>query len=53
MYLQMTMGQILLRRPWQFDRRVLLDDYTNTYSHWRDERKLVLQDKEERSSDDD
>ena len=38
----MHAGDILLGRPWQFDRRVMYDGYLNRYSFVIDGRKITL-----------
>ena len=38
----MDAGHILLGRPWQFDRRVVHDGYTNKYSLMRNNRTITL-----------
>ena len=38
----MHAGDILLGRPWQFDRRVMYDGYLNRYSLVKDGRKTTL-----------
>ena len=38
----MQVGDILLGRPWQFDRRVMYDGYLNMYSFVKDGRKITL-----------
>ena len=35
-------GDILLGRPWEFDRRIMYDDYLNRYSFVKDGRKTTL-----------
>ena len=40
--LPMQAGDILLGRPWQFDRRVMYDGYLNRYSFVNDGRKTTL-----------
>lgn len=39
---QMLVGEILLGRPWQFDRRAIHDGYLNCYNFTKDGRKTVL-----------
>ena len=38
----MQAGHLLLGRPWQFDRRVKHDGFTNKYSFTRNQRKIIL-----------
>ncbi|KAL4333440.1 hypothetical protein GQ457_07G006470 [Hibiscus cannabinus] len=38
----MHAGHLLLRRPWQFDRRVIHDGYTNRYTFTHGEKKITL-----------
>ena len=35
-------GHLLLGRPWQFDRRVKHDGYTNKYSQVQNNRNIIL-----------
>ena len=39
---QMQAGHLLFRRPWQFDRRVHHDGFTNKYSFIRNQRTITL-----------
>ena len=38
----MQVGHLLLDRPWQFDRRVKHDGFTNKYSFEHNQRKITL-----------
>ena len=38
----MQAGHLLLRRPWQFDRKVKHDDFTNKYSFVHNQRRITL-----------
>ena len=38
----MHAGDILLGRPWQFDRKIMYDGYLNMYSFVKDGRKTTL-----------
>ena len=38
----MHAGEILLGRPWQFDRRAIPHDYLNRYKFTKDGRKTIL-----------
>ena len=40
--LPMHAGDILLGRPWQFDKSVMYDGYLNRYSFVKDGRKTIL-----------
>jgi len=38
----MHAGHLLLRRPWEFDRRATKDGYTNRYSFVRNTKTITL-----------
>ena len=40
--LPMHVGDILVGRPWQFDRKVMYYGYLNRYSFVKDDRKIIL-----------